>query len=164
MGMVTATATAQVPGLPSLTGEAKPPPKTAAAPESPEQAKARIAKQLNAAREEAEAEKDLVKLAERKLETALKALRLRADDVERVRLTERERAARIEKEQAAAVQRAIQVTRRPGPRQNAVRNKSSGDLPLPGMRIRAIDALSCVVYFFRFSSGGTEITRISASS
>ena len=47
-----ASVTAQIPGLPSLTGDAKGPETKAAAPaETPEQAKARVAEQFDAARE-----------------------------------------------------------------------------------------------------------------
>jgi len=61
--------------------------------------------------EQALAQKELLKLAERKLEAALKHLAFTADDVERVRAIERGRLARLEKEQAAVVQRALQASR-----------------------------------------------------
>jgi potassium efflux system protein len=61
--------------------------------------------------EQALAQKELLKLAERKLEAALKQVAFTADDVERVRSIERGRLARLEKEQAAVVQRAVQASR-----------------------------------------------------
>ena len=70
-----------------------------------------IQRRVEVAAEQALAEKEELKLAERKLAAALKHLSFSADDVERVRTTERVRAARIEKEQAAALQRALQASR-----------------------------------------------------
>jgi len=71
-------------------------------------------RRVEAAGEQALAEKEQLKLAERKQDAALKHLRFSADDVERVRNNERGRAARIEKEQAAALQRALHASRERG--------------------------------------------------
>jgi len=70
-----------------------------------------IQRRSEAAGEQVLADKEMLKLAERKLDAAAANVQFSAEDLERVRQIERDRLGRIAKEQAAALQRAIQASR-----------------------------------------------------